>query len=78
MDRELQERVILERVELIARLTTTGICMDKDREIALSFIAELAQDTLSKDDRLAVLLTAISSLNQKKREVSCAKLKATE
>lgn len=69
MDRELQERVMLERVELIARLAATGICMDKDREIALSFIAELAQDTLSKDDHLAVVLTAISSLGQKKEKL---------
>lgn len=78
MDRELQERVTIERVELIARLATTGICMDKDREIALTFIAELAQDRLSKDDHLAVVLTALSSLSPEKRKVNFGKSKAKE
>jgi len=39
---ELKEHVMLERVELIARLTTMGKCQERDREIALDLIAELA------------------------------------
>lgn len=52
MDHELQERVMLERVELIARLTREGICQEKDREIALSLIAEMAKTLLSKNKPL--------------------------
>lgn len=48
MDNDLQERVMLERVEMIARLTTEGICHERDREIALSLIAEIASSNLIK------------------------------
>jgi hypothetical protein len=43
---ELKEQVILERVELIARLTTEGTCHERDREIALDLIAELVKHNL--------------------------------
>jgi len=42
VDNELQERVMLERVELIARLASDGATKERDREIALGLIAELA------------------------------------
>lgn len=43
MDSELYEHVVLERVEMIARLTSEGRCTEGDREIALGLIAELAK-----------------------------------
>ena len=43
MDRELNEQVMIERVEMIARLTTEGVCQERDREIALNLIAEIAR-----------------------------------
>ncbi|WP_071908213.1 hypothetical protein [Kosakonia sacchari] len=48
MRNELKELVILERVELIARLTTEGTCHERDREIALDLISEIARDNLLK------------------------------
>lgn len=41
VDDELKQRVMLERVEMIARLTTGG--QARDREIALELIAELVR-----------------------------------
>lgn len=43
MDSELYDHVVLERVEMIARLTSEGPCTEGDREIALGLIAELAK-----------------------------------
>lgn len=48
MRNELKEQVMLERVELIARLTTEGTCHERDREIALDLISEIARDNLLK------------------------------
>lgn len=48
MDRELRKHVMIERVEMIARLTTEGICQERDREIALNLIAEIAKGNLMK------------------------------
>ncbi|RCW99898.1 MULTISPECIES: hypothetical protein [Kosakonia] len=49
MRNELKEQVMLERVELIARLTTEGMCRERDLVIALNWIEELAKDTLLKN-----------------------------
>lgn len=49
MDRELNEQVMIERVEMIARLTTEGVCQERDREIALNLIAEIARGNLMKN-----------------------------
>lgn len=43
LDIELYEHVLLERVEMIARLTSEGQCKESDREIALNLIADLAK-----------------------------------
>lgn len=48
VDRELNEQVMIERVEMIARLTTEGVCQERDREIALNLIAEIARGNLMK------------------------------
>lgn len=48
MDRELNEQVMIERVEMIARLTTEGVCQERDREIALNLIAEIARGNFMK------------------------------
>ncbi|MCW1973647.1 UNVERIFIED_ORG: hypothetical protein FHW05_002511 [Pantoea agglomerans] len=59
VDNELQERVMLERVELIARLTTEGICKERDREIALSLIAEIASNTVMANKQFSVVFSAV-------------------
>lgn len=46
MDRELNEQVMIERVEMIARLMTEGGGQERDREIALNLIAEIARGNL--------------------------------
>lgn len=58
MDRELNEHVMIERVELIARLTTEGFCQERDREIALNLIAEIARGNLMKNNNFSVIFAA--------------------
>ena len=55
MDRELSEQVMIERVEMIARLTTEGVCQERDREIALNLIAEIARGNLMKNNSFSVV-----------------------
>lgn len=57
MDRELNEQVMIERVEMIARLTTEGVCQERDREIALNLIAEMAKDNLIKNKGFKVVFS---------------------
>ncbi|WP_312197570.1 hypothetical protein [Mixta calida] len=59
MDNDLQKRVILERVELIARLTSEGICKERDREIALSLIADIASNTVMVNQQFSVVFSAV-------------------
>ncbi|MBP2195248.1 hypothetical protein [Pantoea cypripedii] len=59
MDNDLQERVMLERVELIARLTTEGICKERDREIALGLIAEIASSAALSNKQFSVFFSAV-------------------
>ncbi|MDU6414724.1 hypothetical protein [Mixta calida] len=59
MDNDLQKRVILERVELIARLTSEGICKERDREIALSLIADIASNNMMANQQFSVLFSAV-------------------
>ena len=59
MDLDLQERVMLERVELIARLTTEGFCKERDREIALSLIADIAANTVMANKQFSVVFSAV-------------------
>ena len=61
MDTDLQEQVMLERVELIARLTTEGVCRERDREVALALIAEIAGDMMIKNKEFAVSFSAIAT-----------------
>ncbi|ELQ6037630.1 DinI-like family protein [Cronobacter sakazakii] len=58
MDRELNEHVMIERVEMIARLTAEGACQEKDREIALNLIAEIARGNLMKNNNFSVVFSA--------------------
>lgn len=55
MDSELKEQVMLERVEMIARLTTEGVCHERDREIALELIAEIAKGNFLKNNNFSVI-----------------------
>ncbi|MCE9966800.1 DinI family protein [Lelliottia amnigena] len=55
MNRELSELVMLERVEMIARLTADGVCQERDREIALNLIAEIARGNLLKNNSFSVV-----------------------
>lgn len=57
MDRELNEHVMIERVEMIARLTTEGACKERDREIALGLIAELAKGNLMKNSSFSIVFS---------------------
>lgn len=59
MDNGLKEQVMLERVELIARLTSEGICRDRDRVIALSLIAEIARNTSITNKQFSVVFSAV-------------------
>lgn len=58
MDRELSEHVMIERVEMIARLTAEGTCKERDREIALNLIAEIARGNLMKNNNFSVVFSA--------------------
>nr|WP_075208249.1 hypothetical protein [Hafnia paralvei] len=57
MDRELSEHVMIERVEMIARLTAEGTCQERDREIALSLIADIAGRNLSENHSYSVIIS---------------------
>ncbi|WP_241586968.1 Tum protein [Rosenbergiella epipactidis] len=57
MEGEFEEIVRLERVELIARLASVGALKEKDREIALNIIAEIAGDSVLKSKDFAVTFT---------------------
>ncbi|WEA80123.1 DinI-like family protein [Citrobacter braakii] len=59
MDRELSEHVMIERVEMIARLTAEGTCQERDREIALNLIAEIARGNLMKNNNFSVVFSAL-------------------
>lgn len=58
VDRELNEQVMIERVEMIARLTAESACQDRDREIALGLIAELAKGNLMKNSSFSIVFSA--------------------
>lgn len=58
VDRELNDHVMIERVEMIARLTAEGTCQERDREIALNLIAEIARGNLMKNNNFSVLFSA--------------------
>lgn len=49
---------MIERVEMIARLTTEGTCQERDREIALNLIAEIAKGNLMKNNNFSVVFSA--------------------
>lgn len=49
MDRELNEHVMIERVEMIARLASEPSCRQRDKEIALNWIAEIVKHDLSPE-----------------------------
>lgn len=50
---------MLERVESIARLTTEGICKERDREIALSLRADIASNTAMANKQFSVVFSAV-------------------
>lgn len=51
---DLKEQVMLERVEMIARLATETRCQERDREIALGLIAEIAKGNKIKSSGFTV------------------------
>ncbi|HCU0666272.1 TPA: DinI family protein [Enterobacter hormaechei] len=67
MDRELSKQVMIERVEMIARLTTDGACQERDREIALNLIAEIARGNLMKNNSFSVVFSARSDAEMLKQ-----------
>lgn len=64
MDRDLSEHVMIERVEMIARLTAEGTCQERDREIALNLIAEIAGRNLRKNHSYAVIFSLEAVLDE--------------
>lgn len=68
MERELNEHVMIERVEMIARLTAEGACHEKDREIALNLIAEIARGNLIKNDSFSVVFSTEPVERELKKE----------
>jgi len=68
VDRELNELVMLERVEMIARLTSEGMVQERDREIALELIAELAKGNLMKNKSFSIVFLT-KSLEMKKKSI---------
>lgn len=63
MIEDLKEQVTMERVEMIARLATEGACRERDREIALALIAEMARGNLISDSSYAVAFAVIPAKN---------------
>lgn len=59
MDSELKNQVMLERVELIARLTNEGARRERDREIALNLIAEIAANRSLTNNHFSVVFSAL-------------------
>ncbi|WP_455853915.1 hypothetical protein [Pantoea endophytica] len=55
---DLKERVRLERVELIARLASEGLCREGDREIALNLIADIAGEMEVRNRQFSVIFSA--------------------
>ncbi|HBY9788928.1 TPA: Tum protein [Klebsiella pneumoniae] len=55
---------MIERVEMIARLTAEGACQERDREIALGLIAELAKGNLMKSSHFFIVFSVKSFENQ--------------
>lgn len=49
VERELNGHIMIERVEMIARLASESSCRQRDREIALNWIAEIVKDDLSAE-----------------------------
>ncbi len=49
---------MIERVEMIARLTAEGTCHERDREIALNLIAEMARGNLFENHNVAAFLSS--------------------
>ncbi|HDY9354424.1 TPA: DinI-like family protein [Klebsiella quasipneumoniae subsp. similipneumoniae] len=76
MDRELNEQVMIERVEMIARLTTEGVCQERDREIALNLIAEIARGNLMKNNSFSVVF-APAPVEQKLKKGSEVRVNIT-
>lgn len=58
VDKELSEHVMIERVEMIARLTVEGTCRERDREIALGLIAEIAKGAPLINNEFTVIFSA--------------------
>lgn len=54
---ELQKQVMLEQVELIARLTSEGACKERDRVVALNLIAEIARNISMTNKQLPVVFS---------------------
>jgi len=76
MDRDLNEHVMIERVEMIARLTAESQCQERDREIALNLIAEIAKGNLMKNNNFSVVFSE-QSVNEPFAQESRVKVNIT-
>ena len=57
MDRELNEQVMIERVEMIARLTTEGVCQMKNNSFSVVFAPAPVEQRLKKGGEVRVNIT---------------------
>ncbi|MEH0874556.1 hypothetical protein QM999_07465 [Pectobacterium cacticida] len=55
MSDDLREHVMLERVALIARLANESCCRERDREIALGLIEDLANGTIETREHPVII-----------------------
>lgn len=61
MDQDLAERVMLERIEMIARLTSDEACRVRDKDIALHLIADITSQMIMRNAKISVILSAVRS-----------------
>lgn len=59
MDQDLAERVMLERIEMIARLTSDEDCRVRDKDIALHLIADITSQLITRNRRISVVFSAV-------------------
>lgn len=61
MDQGLAERVMLERIEMIARLTSDEACRVRDKDIALHLIADITNQMIMRSAKISLNFSAIHS-----------------
>lgn len=61
MDKDLAERMMLERIEMIARLSSNEACRVRDKDIALHLIADITSQMIMRSAKVSVVFSTIRS-----------------